>query len=237
MIVGFPTPLERLMANPALHYRVVGALSAVAFIVAAWLESGFSTRSAADWTAFSLLVIGFGGVVVASFFRRVTGRQLETAWMCLLIWGVVWQSLHNYQQNLSFEVALQNFIYTVAAAATLRRRAHLRIFLILVCCNVTLVSLLLPEPEISGGFFLSQMLVFIAFLYFLLSSSLATKARQHETERRLRMSERTLRRAQRVVRVGSWDYLPGGGCGGAIRCGRCSKWRHGHRFLWQKCSS
>lgn len=210
MIARVSTPLERLMAKPALHYRAVGTLAVVAFLVAAWLERGFSTRSTADWIVFYLLVVGFAGLVIASFKRSISGRHLESAWMCLLIWGVVWQTLHNYQQNLSFEVALQNFIYTAAAAATLRRRKHLRIFLVLVSCNVTSVSLLLPAPEVSGGFFLSQMLAFLVFLYFVLASSLAAKSRQHETERRLRLSERTLQRAQRVVGAGSWDFRSNG---------------------------
>ena len=69
MIARVSTPLERLMAKPALHYRAVGTLAVVAFLVAAWLERGFSTRSTADWIVFYLLVVGFAGLVIASFKR------------------------------------------------------------------------------------------------------------------------------------------------------------------------
>jgi hypothetical protein len=40
--------LEKAMMRPAIRHRVVGLLVAIAFLVAAWLESRFSSRSQID---------------------------------------------------------------------------------------------------------------------------------------------------------------------------------------------
>lgn len=202
--------IERAMARPLVRYRVLGILAALGFLAAAWIESRFSTRSLLDWVAFSAVVAGFLAVTVASWLPTMTSRRLETTWFCVLVVGVVWQSIHNYQQALSFEVALQNFIYMTAAAATLGRRDQLRAFIGLSLINVSLVSLVVPEPQVSGLFFASQMWAFAGFIYFLQSSTLATRALHTATEARLRHSEASLARAQRVARMGGWEYLADG---------------------------
>jgi signal transduction histidine kinase len=198
--------IERAMARPSVRYRVLGILAALGFLGAAWIESRFSTRSLLDWIAFSAVVAGFLVVAIASWLPGISHRRLESTWFCVLVVGVVWQSIHNYQQALSFEVALQNFIYMTAAAATLNRRDQLRAFIGLSLINVSLVSLVVPEPQVSGLFFASQMLAFAGFLYFLQSSTLATRALHAATDTRLRHSEASLARAQRVARMGGWEY-------------------------------
>jgi signal transduction histidine kinase len=202
--------LERAMALPAFRYRLVGALAAVAFMAAAWIESLFSTRSTLDWVLFGGVVAGFAGVGTLACLPGISLRRLESAWFCVLMLGVVWQAVHNYQQNLSFEVALQNFIYMTAAAATLRRADQLRAFLVVSLANVVLVSLLLTQSEISRAFFASQMVAFAGFIYFILASNMATRTLQLRTERRLRQSEASLERAQRIARMGGWEYLADG---------------------------
>jgi signal transduction histidine kinase/DNA-binding response OmpR family regulator len=198
------------MTRPLIRYRVVGLLAAVAFLIAAWLESRFSTRSIMDWLVFSAVCGGFLGVAAVSCLPGVSARRLESLWFCVLLLGVVWQTLHNYQQNLSFEVALQNFIYMTAAAATLQKRTQLQAFLALSLTNVGLVSLALPDPEVSGGFFVSQMVAFAGFLYFVMASNLTARNAQLTTEARLRRNEASLQRAQRVARMGGWEYMADG---------------------------
>ncbi|MCB1685578.1 MAG: hypothetical protein KDI31_13870, partial [Pseudomonadales bacterium] len=205
-----PILLERLLANPVLHYRAVGILAVVAIFLAGWLGSTYTTRTLLDWSVYGVMIAGFALVVGLTFVRHIAVRHLELVWVWLLAWGAMSQTIHNYQQNLSFEAALQSFIYTAAAAATLQRVSHLRIFLGLAAINVTGTVLMLPEPVVSGMFFLSQMLPFIGFLYLILASAILSRSQRLEAENRLLLSERTLQRAQRVLRVGNWEYYPGG---------------------------
>ncbi|MDH3643336.1 MAG: response regulator [Gammaproteobacteria bacterium] len=198
--------LDNLFESPALLYRVLGLVAVVAFLFGTIIEEGQSSRSPLDWILLGGMMFGFLMVVAVSFKPGVSREELETGWFAVVLLAVMWQTLHNYEQNLSFEVALQNFVHTTVASATLRQRFHLRVFLCMCVLNVGVVSLALPDPEINSGMFAIQITMLCAFLYLIISSGMSARERQQHTADRLRQSEGLLHRAQAIARMGSWEY-------------------------------
>jgi hypothetical protein len=167
--------LDNLFESPAMRYRVLGLAAALAFVLGTMAEESYSSRSSVDWVLLIGLVFGFLMVSAVSFQRRVSLVELENGWFAVLLLAVMWQTVHNYEQNLSFEVALQNFVHLTAASATLRRRYQLRVFLGLSLLNVLSVSFALPNPEVSASLFATQIAAYCTFMYFIISSSLGAR--------------------------------------------------------------
>ncbi|MEZ5558688.1 MAG: response regulator [Pseudomonadales bacterium] len=196
---------ERFQESPALQYRVFGLVAGVAFCLITLVEQTYSTRSGIDWALLAALLGGFFTVSAATFRPGIRVSTLERLWLGALLIGVVWQTRHNIQQNLSLEVALQNFVHMAAAATTLRRREHLALFLVASCLDAVLVALLLPAPELAAGMFVVQIVGFGVFIYFAIASSISAREQRDRTEQRLRRSERLLQRAQQVAGMGGWE--------------------------------
>ena len=177
------------MSNPAdrrdnldearsLPYRVLGVAAAVAFVLGSSTEAGYAARSNLDWTLFAGMVIGFLAVSLSTFKPRVTVAELEDGWFSVLLFGIIWQAVHSYEQNLSFEVALSTFVTLAVACATLRRREQLRMFLGLCLLEVACVSIMLPSPEVNADTFLVQVFTYSGFMYLIMSSGISGRARQ-----------------------------------------------------------
>ena len=173
-----PDRRDNLAEARSLPYRVLGAAAAVAFVLGSYVEAGYAARSNLDWTLFAGLVIGFLAVCLSTFKPRVTVAELEDGWFSVLLFGIIWQTVHSYEQNLSFEVALSTFITLTAACATLKRRDQLRIFLGLCLFEVACVSVMLPSPEVNADIFIVQVFAYSGFMYLIITSSISGRARQ-----------------------------------------------------------
>jgi len=136
--------LDRLFSSVRLQYRAIGFLAGFAFLAGTIVDEIYGGRDLLDRFLLTVVIAGFFGVALATFQRDIADFQLGRLWLVVLLFGLVWQAHHNLQSNLSFEVALQNFVNITAACATLRRRRHLQMFLALSVLNVPAVSYLVP---------------------------------------------------------------------------------------------
>jgi len=201
-----PLRLENLFDSPKLLYRILGSVAATAFVVSAIVEMSYQTRVVSDWVLYGATIAGFYLVAICTFLPRVREQHLEKAWIAVLMFGIIWSTVHNYTQNLSFVVTLQTFVQLAAGSATLRVRGHLRLFLICFTASAMGVAFLLPNPVVPSLTFAMAIGFYSFFIYFVISSSISAHERQVETENQLRRNEKILERAQRIARMGGWEY-------------------------------
>ena len=201
-----PLRLENLFDSPKLLYRILGSVAATAFVVSAFVEMSYQTRVVWDWVLYGATIAGFYLVAICTFLPRVREQHLQKAWIAVLMFGIIWSTVHNYTQNLSFVVTLQTFVQLAAGSATLRVRGHLRLFLICFTASAIGVAFLLPNPVVPSLTFAMAIGFYSFFIYFVISSSISAHERQVETEIQLRHNEKILERAQRIARMGGWEY-------------------------------
>ena len=201
-----PLRLENLFDSPKLLYRILGSVAATAFVVSAFVEMSYQTRVVWDWVLYGATIAGFYLVAICTFLPRVREQHLQKAWIAVLMFGIIWSTVHNYTQNLSFVVTLQTFVQLAAGSATLRVRGHLRLFLICFTASAMGVAFLLPNPVVPSLTFAMAIGFYSFFIYFVISSSISAHERQVETEIQLRHNEKILERAQRIARMGGWEY-------------------------------
>ncbi|MEM1433934.1 MAG: ATP-binding protein, partial [Pseudomonadota bacterium] len=200
---------DGLLDSPRLLYRWVGLGAGVAFVLGTAIETQFDNRSMLDWALVLLLMAAFFLVAALTWVEKVDGARLPALWLGALVLGVAWQTVHNYEQALSYNVALQNFVHVAAAATTLRHRRHLQIFLTLSVLNVVTVSRLVEEPQINPDQFAVLVSAFCIFIYAITAAGMASVDRQRETAKQLRRNDLLLEQAQRVARMGGWTVERG----------------------------
>ncbi len=198
--------LENLFDTPRMLYRILGLVAAVAFLVGAVVETRYQTRVVLDWALLGILVSGFFLVAICTFLPRVSDQHIELTWIVVLMFGIIWSTVHNYTQNLSFVVALQTFVQLAAGSATLSNRVHLHLLLFCSTTGAMGAALLLPDPVVPSVTFAFSIGFYCFFIYFVISSSISARERQVDTEAQLRRNEKVLERAQRIARMGGWEY-------------------------------